>query len=287
MDVGIGLPNAVLGTPGSLFADWAKRAEERGFSSLATIGRVAYPSHEEIAVLSAAAAVTSRIGLMTNIMVAPTRNFVLLAKEAATLDQLSGGRFTLGMGVGGRPDDFEASGQEFANRGRRFDDGLDLMHRAWRGEPVAGAGKPVSPRPVNGDRVPMAIGGDPTHAIPRMVRWGADFTIGGLPPEMAGGAVEAVRKAWSDAGSGRPLRISALSYYSLGEGTAEVSRHSLRDYYDFLPDFVEFIVEGAVRTPEDARARVKAFEEIGVDEVIFDPTVPDLGQIDLLAEAVL
>ncbi|MGH9244355.1 MAG: LLM class flavin-dependent oxidoreductase [Acidimicrobiales bacterium] len=273
MDIGIGLPNSVLGADGALLIDWAKRADERGFSSLATIGRVAYPTFEEISVLSAAAAVTSRIGLLTNILVAPTRNLVLLAKQAATLDRLSGGRFTLGLAAGVRADDFAASGQDLSTRGRRLDEGLELMHRAWRGEPVAGAGKAVCPRPVNGDRVPVIVGGDPSMPAiaARVVKWGIGWTAGGLPAEMLAEPVAAVRQAWTDAGKEGSPRLVALTYFSLGEGTDDLSRRNLRDYYDYIPDYVDFIVEGAARGEEAVQARVKAYEAAGFDELILDP----------------
>ena len=90
MRIGIGLPNTVPGTPGRLLVEWAARAEGRGFSTLATIDRIAYPSYESLVTLAAAAAVTERIALMTNILLSPTRNPVLLAKESASVDQLSG-----------------------------------------------------------------------------------------------------------------------------------------------------------------------------------------------------
>ncbi len=286
VDIGIGLPNSVRGTEGSVFVDWAKRAEERGFSSLATIGRVAYPTYEEITVLSAAAAVTSRIGLLTNILIAPTRDFVLLAKEAATLDQISGGRFTLGMAAGGRPDDYEAVGQDPSRRGARFDEGLELMHRAWRGELVAGAGKPVSPRPVHDDRVPIVLGGEARVATPRVVRWGVGWAVGGQPPETVAEPANVVRQAWVSAGKAGSPRIVALSYFSLGAQNEALSRQNLHDYYDYIPGYVDMIVEGAARTDDEIRARVRAFEQAGVDELIFDPSVPHLDQVDLLADAI-
>src|SRR5207237_565137 len=104
MKIGIGIPNSIPGAGGGLLLDWAHRAESLGFVSLATIGRVAYPSAEELVVLAAAAGATERIGLFTNVLLGPTREPALLAKQAATLDQLSGGRFLLGVGVGGGPD---------------------------------------------------------------------------------------------------------------------------------------------------------------------------------------
>src|SRR5206468_11317578 len=102
MDIGIGLPNPVPGTAGQRLIEWARQAEEAGFSSLATIDRIAYPSYESLIALTAAAAVTERVGLLTNVLLGPTRNPVLLAKESAGVDQISGGRLTLGWGVGDR-----------------------------------------------------------------------------------------------------------------------------------------------------------------------------------------
>src|SRR3954470_20882230 len=99
MKIGIGLPNPILGADGRTIVEWARRADELGFSTLATIDRIAYPSYDSLLVLAAAAGATERIGLLTNVLLGPTRNPVLLAKEAASLDRLSGGRFTLGASV--------------------------------------------------------------------------------------------------------------------------------------------------------------------------------------------
>jgi alkanesulfonate monooxygenase SsuD/methylene tetrahydromethanopterin reductase-like flavin-dependent oxidoreductase (luciferase family) len=285
VEIGIGLPNPVLDVPGRLLADWARRAEERGFSSLATIDRIAYPSYDSLTALTAAAAVTERIGLLTNILLGPAYSPVLLAKVTASLDQVSGGRLTLGLGVGGRPDDYQLAGRSFADRGRRFDADLELLHAAWAGEPVAGSRFPVGP-PTTRGRIPLLIGGQPELAAPRAARWDAGFTLGGAPPEMAGGAIGGFRKEWEGAGGTGQPRVVALSYFSLGEEHAEESLHNLRTYYGFLGDWAEQVAGGAPRTPEAVRERAAAFEELGVDELILDPSVADLDQVDRLAEAV-
>jgi alkanesulfonate monooxygenase SsuD/methylene tetrahydromethanopterin reductase-like flavin-dependent oxidoreductase (luciferase family) len=285
LQIGIGLPNPVLDVPGGLVIAWARRAEERGFSALATIDRIAYPSYDSLTALTAAAAVTDRIGLVTNILVEPVYSPVLLAKVTASLDQLSGGRFTLGLGVGGRPDDFQLTGRSFDDRGRRFDADLELLHAAWGGQPVAGSPFPVGP-PATRGRIPLLIGGQPELAAPRAARWDAGFSIGGAPPAMAGGAIQEFRKAWEEAGgTGRP-RIVALSYFSLGEEHTAESLHNLRTYYGFLGDWAEQVAGDAPRTPEAVRQQAAAFEEVGVDELVFDPTVADLDQVDLLADTI-
>src|SRR3954463_16261057 len=113
MDVGIGLPNAVRGVDRRGIVEWAQRAEEAGFSTLGTIDRIVYPNYESLIALAAAAAVTERIGLATDILIAPLRrSTALLAKQAATVDSLSGGRLVLGLAPGGREDDYEISGAD-------------------------------------------------------------------------------------------------------------------------------------------------------------------------------
>lgn len=287
MKVGIGLPNPIPGAQGRLLLDWARRAEESGFSSLATIDRIAYPSYESLISLAAAAAVTERIGLVTNVLLGPTRNPVLLAKEAASVHEISNGRFTLGVGVGGREDDFGAVNADFSSRGRRWDEALALMDKAWRGEPVEGSPKPVVPSSSGRAAVPLLIGGMTDKAIERTVRWGIGWTSGGMPPEQVGPFVEQVRSAWKDAGREGTPHIAALAYYSLGDEVQADSVGYLKDYYSFLGEWADAMANGIPRTPEGLKQTVNAFQEIGVDELMFDPTVADLSQVERLAEAVL
>ncbi len=184
MRIGIGLPNPILGTEGVTLVDWARHAEQAGFSSLARIDRIVYPSYDSLISLAAAAAVTERIGLMTNILIAPLRNEVLLAKEAASVDRLSGGRLTLGLAVGGRRDDFSAVKDGFERRGRRFDQQVESMRRVWRGERLSESEQPSVPLP--GREMPILIGGSTDKVVERTVRYGAGYTAGGAGPDMVG-----------------------------------------------------------------------------------------------------
>lgn len=284
MEIGIGLPNTIPGTPGPLLVQWAQRAEERGFYGLATIDRIVYPNYDSLSALAAVAGATSRIRLLTNILLAPVYPPVILAKAAASIDQLSGGRLTLGLGVGGRPDDFAVTGRDFAARGREFDAGLDVMHRVWRGEAVGGGDHAVSPTPVNDARVPILIGGNSEPTLRRLRTYGDGWTVGGSTAEMAAPFAERVRATWQDAGRPGTPRLAALNYFSLGAD--DQSRQYLRHYYAFLGDYVEMIAEGALRTPQAIRDAITAFEDAGFTELYLDPTVASLDQLDRLADVV-
>jgi alkanesulfonate monooxygenase SsuD/methylene tetrahydromethanopterin reductase-like flavin-dependent oxidoreductase (luciferase family) len=284
--IGIGLPNTVADTPGPVLLDWARRADRRGFHGLVTIDRVAYPSYDTMATLAAAAGATSRIQLMSNILLAPLYHPVLLARSAASIDRLSGGRFTLGVAVGGRADDFAAVGRDMRRRGRDLDESLELMHRAWQGEPF-GDDRAVCPTPTRDGRVPVLIGGTSDAAVRRTVTWGAGWTAGGGGPEFAEPVMRRVRAAWEQAGRDGEPRLAALVYFSLGDAVADESRSNLRDYYQFLGPFADQIAEGALRSPEEIRAAVTAFSDIGCTELYFDATAAAPDQVDRLADVVL
>ena len=126
MQVGIGLPNAVPGTTGKQLTDFARAADEAGFSVLGTIDRIVYPNFDPLAALAAAAAVTDRIRLATSVILGPLRaNAALLAKQFLSLDALAGGgRAVLGIGAGARDDDYEISNLHMKNRGQWLDSAL-------------------------------------------------------------------------------------------------------------------------------------------------------------------
>lgn len=285
MDVGIGLPNT-LTIPGSSIVDWAVRAEERGFATLATIDRIVYPTFDSLTTLAAAAGATRRIGLFTDILLTPLYPPVWLAKATASLDAISGGRLTLGLAVGGRPDDYAAMQRPFQRRGRLMDQTLDLLHRAWAGQPVVGDEFPVGPPPVRGGKVPILIGGQGEAAVARTVRYGAGWTAGGGGPEMVAPMVQRIRQAWRDGGRDGEPRLAALVYFGLGDD--EASRAALQRYYGFLEgQWRDAIAENAIRSARAAVDTVHGFGDIGVTEVLFIPSLGQVDQVDRLADAVL
>jgi alkanesulfonate monooxygenase SsuD/methylene tetrahydromethanopterin reductase-like flavin-dependent oxidoreductase (luciferase family) len=281
MDVGIGLPNAVRGVDRRGTVEWARRAEAAGFSSLGTIDRIVYPNYESLISPAAAAAVTERIRLVTDILIAPLRtNTALLAKQAATIDNLSEGRLVLGLAVGGRQDDYEASGADFASRGKTFDRQLEELGALWRGD------RGVGPPPARGDRPTLLIGGASDAALRRAARHADGWTLGGGTPDAFVERSEKLRAAWAAEGRDGEPRTMALVYFALGDDAEEAARANLGHYYAFLGEYADQIVAGAAKDEDAVKRYLSAFEQVGVDEVICFPTSTDPEQVDLLARVV-
>jgi len=287
VDIGIGLPNTVPGTEGRSLVDWAKNAEAAGFSTLGTIGRLVYPNYEELISLAAAAAVTSRIRLTTSVLLAPLySNTALFAKQAASLDRLSGGRLVLGLGLGGRDDDFTASGLPTGGKGRRLEEQLTEMKRIWAGEHRGTAGG-IGPQPVRPGGPELILGGSAQASFRRVALFGDGWIMGGGTPDMFAQAAAGVDEAWHEAGRpGRPRKLT-LAYFALGPEARTQADNYLLNYYAFAGEMAQQVAASAAISAEMVKAYAAAFEANGCDEIIFIPTASRPDQVDLLAEAVL
>ena len=286
MRIGIGLPTVIPGVPGDVVLEWARRAERRGFGTLGVIDRIAYPNYEPLTALAAAAGATRTIGLMTDVLLGPTRDPVLLAKQAASLAHLSGGRFTLGLGVGARPDDFAVVGRDFHSRGRDWDLALEAMDRVWRGDPPPGTTRTSAPVIGGGGRPRLLFGGTSDASIRRTVRWGAGWTASSSAGGALPGLIERVRTAWHDAGRDGEPWISVLTYFAASDDPDDPrAADFVVDYYG--PQRGPALVAGLPRTPDAVRAMVRGYGDMGVDEVIAFPTLPEPDQVDRLADAVV
>jgi alkanesulfonate monooxygenase SsuD/methylene tetrahydromethanopterin reductase-like flavin-dependent oxidoreductase (luciferase family) len=286
MKIGIGLPTTIAGVKGSEVTEWARRADAAGFSTLGTIDRVVYPNYEPLIGLAAAAAVTERIGLTTAIALLPVRqNATLVAKQAATIHDLSEGRLVLGVAVGGRPDDFEAGGVPFENRGVRMDEMLDDIRRVWAGEERGYAGA-IGPD-VSGDPPSILIGGQVDAAFRRAAQYGDGWIMGGGTADMFGEARERVQSAFRDAGRSETPVACSLSYFSLDADPEGQARATLGDYYSFMPEYADMVVAGTAKGDDEVKERVRAFSDQGCDELILFPASTDPEQVDKLAAAVL
>ena len=284
MDVGIGLPATIPGVQGSVIVEWAAKADEGPFSSLSVLDRLVYPNYEPMVVLGAAAAVTCRVRLITSILLAPLRSGAMLAKQAASVDAISGGRLSLGLGIGGRPDDFVAGETDITTRGRRFDEQLAVMKRIWSGEPYSDEAGGIGPSSVRPGGPELLIGAVSPRALARVARWGDGFIAGGGGPDAARASYDSVLEQWNEIGrEGRPRFVSAV-YFSLGNDAEDRISAYINDYYSFMPEYAEVIANAAPHNPEQVRDTLRAYEDVGIDEFLLWPCSPSIDQVDRLAE---
>jgi alkanesulfonate monooxygenase SsuD/methylene tetrahydromethanopterin reductase-like flavin-dependent oxidoreductase (luciferase family) len=276
MRVGIGLPSAVPGVHGGLLPGWAARAERAGFSSVGVLERVAYDSHDPFVALAAAGAATSRIGLVTMVAIGPLRPVAMLAKQAASVHELSGGRLVLGLSIGARREDYAATREESRGRGSRLSDQLLEIRSIWeeaRGVPKGTGGPPK-----------VLSGGLSGQGFARMARWADGYVHGGGPPRAFAAAAGRAWAAWSDAGRpGRP-ELWGQGYFALGPGSDEAGGRYLRDYYAFTGPFAEKIAAANLTSPQAVKDFVRGYEEAGCDELVLLPTVARPEQVERLAE---
>jgi alkanesulfonate monooxygenase SsuD/methylene tetrahydromethanopterin reductase-like flavin-dependent oxidoreductase (luciferase family) len=285
MQISIGLPNQIRDVRGSVIPEWAVQAESAGFSAVASIGRLAYPGITDTVALAAAAGATSTIGLMSTVLLATTFPPVVLAKEAANIDAISGGRLRLGLGIGIaaiRPDDFVVAGLPTTGLGRRLDHDLEVYRSTWRGEPVGGGPNPAvraGTRPV-----PLLFGGFAPAGFARMARWGDGYICPPLPA-MAGQLFDTARAAWKEAGRDGAPWLSVLAYFVLGD--ADRGRANVRDYYEIGgPETVASIEDGLLADAASVRETVAFYADLGADELIFNPALDSVDEVGRLAEIV-
>src|SRR5438874_9208573 len=276
MHVGVGLPTGLPGTDGQLVIEWARRADEGPFSSLGVIDRLVYDSYDPLISLAAAAAVTHRVRLATTIVVGLLHNTGVLAKMAASLDALSGGRLVLGLAVGARKEDFEAAGVDYASRGSRMASQLTELRTLWEDGIGPRTGRPNGPE--------LLVGGLSDQGYARMARYADGYVHGGGPPRAFARAADKARAAWADAGRpGKPM-LWAQGYFALGdEDTAEAGMRYMRQYYAFTGPFREKIAAGLLTTPPAIAQFTRGYEEAGCDELVLFPAVAGIEQLDRLA----
>lgn len=284
MDLGIGIPSAVPGASAADVLQSATYAEELGFFSVGTIDRLVFDNYEPLVTLAAVAAVTSRIRLATAVLIAPYRaNAALLAKQAATVDALSAGRLTLGMALGARLDDYEASGVPTEGRGDRFDAMLEDMGKVWAGESMGTAGA-VGPRLAN-DRPKIIFGGNADAAFRRAAQHGDGWIAGGGTADGFEASVEKMQVAWSEHGRAGAPHMMAMAYCALGPNARRDADEWVQSYYGFAGQYADTIARRVATNESAVGALVSRYAKAGCQELILFPCSSDPAQVNLLAEA--
>jgi alkanesulfonate monooxygenase SsuD/methylene tetrahydromethanopterin reductase-like flavin-dependent oxidoreductase (luciferase family) len=284
MKIGIALPSAFINVSGSLIREWARLADEGPFASLAAADRLAYRDIDQLMALAVAAGVTQRVRLVTTVLVAPLHDTSILAKQTASLDVLSNGRLTLGLGIGIREDDFRAASTSYHTRGKRFEQQLELMKHLWSGQPLDGQTGPIGPSPVQPGGPEVLIGGFAPAAINRLERWGNGYLSGGGNLQQINECFRLAEKAWQHGGRPGKPRLVSDAFYGLGPEAASRSAAYLLDYHAPLGPMAQQMADNVIASPESLRARIQAFEELGTDELLLLPCIPELDQIRRLAD---
>lgn len=290
MKVGVALPSMVAGLDRATLLGWMRAIDAGPFSVLGVGERIAYPNQEAMATLAAAAAVTETVGIMATVSVLPMHAAVHVAKQAATIDVLSAGRFTLGVGIGGRDQDYRALDASFARRLQRLDDQVVTLRRVWRGESPGSDLPPIGPAPVQagGPRVLAASMGHKSMA--RSALWSdglAGFDMS-ADPETIGVSASAYVAAWRDAGrTGSPF-VQSSAWFGLGADAAESVPAYAFDYLSVFGEDVARMLAGMQRLTSGAavRAALRAIADQGIDEFVMAATNADIDEVNRLSDVV-
>jgi alkanesulfonate monooxygenase SsuD/methylene tetrahydromethanopterin reductase-like flavin-dependent oxidoreductase (luciferase family) len=275
----MGLPAAVPEADATMLGEWAATAERLGFCSLGVIDRLVYDNLDPLVALAAAAARTERVELLTTVLNVPYRqNAVVLAKQLASIDRLSGGRMTAGLALGGWPEDYRASGVPRRGLGPAMDAMVATMRDVWNGK-VEGASGPMPALPP--DRPGLLFGGLVPAAYTRAATVGQGWIAPSAGIQQLVDGVDAIRKEWDRIGRpGRP-RVVTTRYFCFGPGADERAEQDLRHYY---LDFAGFVKTDTPTTPEHLDAELRRLRDAGADDVVLMPCTDDIDQIGMAAE---
>lgn len=290
MKISMTLPVMEPGLDRARLRAWVRRVEAGPWHSLAMGERIAFVNPELITLLGACAVLTERVQLVTTVVIGPMHDPVWLAKQLATVDVLSAGRLSVGLGVGGREEDYRAVGADLAAHTND-----ELARRAarlralWSGEPIGrGIDRALEPAPVRPGGPELLAGALGPRAIRKAARWADGLSGFDWGPDVSAiaGAFDRARAAWREAGRPAP-RLSVGFWFAAGpEPRAQIAGH-LRRYLGWLPPaFVDSVVDasGFAGDGPALRALVGDLESIGADEVFLVPTSIDEAQVDRVAD---
>lgn len=289
MQIGMTVPSMISGLDRPTLLEWFRRIDDGPFSTLAIGERIAYPNVELFTTLAAAAAVTERVRLMATVVVLPAHPAIEVAKMAATIDVLSAGRLTLGVGVGGRDEDYRALEAPFGRRHARLDEQVALMQRVWAGEEPQDDMHPVGPAPVQPEGIPLYSGAMGPKAIARSARWAEGVTGFLLDPlgEDAAGGFRRIDAAWTDAGRAAPPRQVTSFWYAIGaDGPARLRAYAARYLGIFGEELAAAMADSCSASSVGAvREAIARLEDAGCDELLLVPTSADPAELDPLLAA--
>jgi alkanesulfonate monooxygenase SsuD/methylene tetrahydromethanopterin reductase-like flavin-dependent oxidoreductase (luciferase family) len=282
MKIGLNIPPTI--TSPDHFEEWVRRVDAGPFSTLSVLDRVVYANLEPLVTLATAAALTTRVRLMTEVLISLVRNTALLAKESATLDLLSRGRLTLGIGLGGREDDYLATGVPLEHRGKRLEEQLEQMKRIWSGQPACANVGPIGPHPIQTPGPTLLLGGYTAGTIQRVARFADGIIAGTNEITQIDQTFRSVEQSWQEAGrAGKPHLVAQIDL-ALEKNGKQEGRKNLLDYYATLPAFAAPKAAMLLTTTQQLLDTMHRLEQMGTDELVFFTWSPAIEQIDRIAD---
>lgn len=282
MKIGLSIPPTIESP--DHFYEWVRRVDAGPFSTLSVLDRVVYSNFEPLVTLAAAAALTTRVRLMTEVLISLVRNTTILAKESATLDLLSRGRLTLGLGLGGREDDYLATGVPYEHRGKRLEEQLEQMKRIWAGQTARANVGPIGPRPAQTHGPQLLLGGYTAGTIQRVTRYADGIIAGTNEIKQIDQTFRAVEQGWQEAGrAGRPHLVAQIDI-ALEMRDGEQGRKNVLDYYATLPTFAASKAATLLTTAQQLLDTMHTLEQIGTDEIVFFTWNTEIEQIGRIAD---
>ena len=272
---------------------WAHVIDGGPFSSLCWGERIAFDNPEALTLLGALAAWTDRVRLVTTVVVPQLHDPVMLAKQLATGDMLSGGRLTVGIGVGGRHEDYHAVGADPATRTMRgMAERVAVMKRIWSGDRVTESVVPVGPPPAQAGGPELLVGTMGPKTVRSAAVWadGLAGTTLDLDLDKQNELFEVARAAWAEAGKRKP-HLATSFWFAIGDGDdarAQMHRH-LRRYMNWIPsDVVDAMAPttGWAGTDDELLDVLHRFADIGTDEIHLIPTSSNIDQARRVADVV-
>lgn len=278
------LPTMAPGYSRATTVDWCRRLDDSPFASVSAGERMTFQNPELFTTLAAAAALTERVRVMANVIVLPWHSVGLVTKQLLTIEQLAPGRLVVGVGVGGREEDYASVGVPFASRHARLDASVAELRALWSGAVPEGASAPLGPRPSVESGPPILAGALGPKAMARAAQWAdgvTGFSVGGVPDEMAG-TFRLAEQAWVDAGrSDRPRRVTGC-FYALGPDADDALREGVRAYLHVFGDaFADAMVDTlTASTPDAVRSVIDGAAAAGADELVLVPMSTDIACFD-------
>lgn len=263
---------------------WYRGIDEGPWDGLATFDRAVYPSSWSLTVqLAAAAAMTERVRLWSGIAILPVRNAALFAKEAATIDVLSGGRLTLGVGIGAHDVEYIATGGVLEERRQRMDAQVEVMQKIWAQVPPVEGHYPIGPAPVQAGGIPLIAGVEGPKAIARASKWAAGVMDGShamhFDAEQVGQQRQRVVQGWKESGRTDVPHFSSSLFFSLGDDSKSQLGAFLADFLRPYGVDAAFIETSTSHGADNLRAAVSGARAAGVDDLILLPTTADPNEL--------